>query len=139
MQGVHQMFGQIQERVYDIKNKEQSSYRHRPERTDVLGRVYIKCLEKFKSGFTKSKEGTKFLQTQAGMYGYVLYRVYIKCFEKFKTGFTKSKEGTKFLQTQAGMYGYVLYRVYIKCLEKFKSGFTKSKEGTKFLQTQTGM
>ena len=31
---------------------------------------------KFKSGFTKSKEGTKFLQTQAGMYGYVLYSAY---------------------------------------------------------------
>jgi len=38
-------------------------------RADDLYRMYIKCLYKFKSGFTTSKHGTKTLQTQAGTYG----------------------------------------------------------------------
>jgi hypothetical protein len=45
-------------------------------RADDLHRVYIKCLDKFKNGFTITKQVTKFLQTQAGTYGCLIQDVH---------------------------------------------------------------
>ena len=59
IQSVHQMSGQIQERVYHIqtRNKKKQgkrSYKQRLERTDVLYRVSVKCLDKLKRWLTTS-------------------------------------------------------------------------------------
>ena len=66
------MMGQIQERVYHIEPRNKDPTNAGRNVRMFLYRVYIKCLDKFNSGFTKSKQWTKFLQTQAEMYGYVL-------------------------------------------------------------------
>jgi ribosomal protein S4E len=102
---------------------------------DDLYRMYIKCLDKFKGGFTTSKQGKKFLQTQDGKYGCFIEGVH-KMLGQIQWRVHQIKTRNK-VPTNTGRNVWVCFIQGVQNRSGQIQQFSTTKQNKNFIQTQS--